>query len=57
MTATKMVTENDTFTMQAAEPAELEQIQGGVLTKDLGDRFSFGCENPTTNFTKITYTT
>jgi len=57
MAATKMVAENDTLTMQAAEPAELEQIQGGVLTKDLGDRFSFGCENPTTNFTKITYTT
>jgi len=50
------MTENDTFTMQAAEPAELEQVEGGNITKDL-DCFSFSIENPSVNFTKLTYST
>ena len=52
------MTENDTLTMQAAEPAELEQIQGGlVLTGGpiYAVKSSPGADGYFDSFTKITY--
>jgi hypothetical protein len=49
----------DAFTLQAADPAELEQIEGGIVCtkdQDCGFQVITGSIEPLSiNFTKITY--